>query len=555
MKKVIPLILLLLFSCFDKKIKEDEVIKRETPVFVSEPEFSGQKYLDNFLLNHKDDSLWFEHVKNFYKARNYRLAWSDSGIFIPQTGIFINAIYNLDQEGFDLNCFEETDIWELYSAASTSEGKPAPQYVKLREDIDILLTLTFFKYARQIWQGASSPEVNKWHIKKKEVDYIASLNAVLAGKDSLNPLISQNPLHQEYHYLKKALYHYKEIQKSGGWGEIILPEGIEAIQKGDSFLIIREFKKRLYITGDFSSEVENSDFDSDLEKAVKQFQFRHGLDSTGIVNKKTVSEMNIPVESRIRQIAVNMERWRWLPAKGGAKYIAINIPNYMLHAFENNKHAWQMKAIVGKSATNTPVFNSEISHVVFNPSWTAPKSIAVNEILPAIKKNPDYLVNHEMEVFRGGKKISSDSINWAKVTEENFNFTFRQKPGPKNPLGNVKFLFPNNYDVYLHGTPAQTLFTREERGFSHGCIRLESPIKFAEYVLMYNKEITIDKINKILSDGEEKYVRVKNKLPVYIVYLTCWEDSKGLLHFRKDIYGHDKALEKALENLKFKTVN
>jgi len=240
-----------------------------------------------------------------------------------------------------------------------------------------------------------------------------------------------------------------------------------------------------------------------------------------------IKSLNIPVEKRIEDIIVNMERCRWLPVELGNAHLLINIPEYRVHLFEHNSLQWDMKIVVGKNKNRTAIFSGEIKYVVFSPYWNVPESILKKEILPAIKRNPNYLRKHHMEWHDGG---------------------VRQLPGSDNALGGVKFLFPNSHNIYLHDTPTKSLFEEDKRAFSHGCIRLDEPIKLAKYLLKNDDKWNDQKIEEAMNAGIEKYVLLKKTIPVYITYLTCWLDTKGVLQFRDDVYElNEKLLKMILE--------
>jgi murein L,D-transpeptidase YcbB/YkuD len=258
-----------------------------------------------------------------------------------------------------------------------------------------------------------------------------------------------------------------------------------------------------------------------LKAAIKNFQLRYGLSANGSINQSTINEMNIPVQERIRQLLINMERLRWVPAQPPAEYLLVNIPEFRLHAYENGNLAWSSNVVVGSVAHNTVIFTGTLQYVVFSPYWNVPNSIYKKEVLPGIQRDKNYLAKHNMEKYGGG---------------------VRQKPGISNSLGLVKFLFPNSYDIYFHDTPSKNLFKEDARAFSHGCIRLSEPKRLAQWLLRNNPSWDSASISKAMNSGKEKYVSLKETLPVYIVYFTAWVDRDGKLNARKDVYGHDKKM-------------
>jgi len=271
-------------------------------------------------------------------------------------------------------------------------------------------------------------------------------------------------------------------------------------------------------------------FDSTLSNAIKSFQHRMGLDETGNVNAATIHELNVPARERIKQLIVNLERMRWLPGESDSNYIVVNIPEFKLHVYDDGHDEFPMNVIVGEEGTGTVIFTGKLKYVVFSPYWNVPPSIVKKEILPQMDRDPFYLEEQNMEI--------TDTVKGVPVV--------RQKPGEKNSLGLVKFLFPNNFNIYLHDTPAKELFSRTNRTFSHGCIRLQDAKKMALYLLRNDSSYTEQKVDSLMHLDHEKWVTLKNPLRVSITYFTAWVDQDGKLNFRKDIYGHDAEMAKKL---------
>ncbi len=271
-------------------------------------------------------------------------------------------------------------------------------------------------------------------------------------------------------------------------------------------------------------------FNDTLEAAVKLFQERHGFTPTGQVNEQIVKEMNVPAVYRLEQILMNMDRMRWAAEGKEGRLIVVNIPEFKLYGTDKGKKIFDMVVVVGKEGNNTMMFNGDLNQVVFSPHWNVPVSIVKNEILPAINKNSNYLASQNMEVVSNDGEFP----------------VIRQKPGPGNALGKVKFLFPNSFNIYFHDTPSKSLFARDKRAFSHGCIRLKEPEKMANYILSNQPEWTSKEISEAMNSGSEKFVKVKDPIPVVITYYTAWVDESGKLHFREDIYGHDEKLSRKM---------
>lgn len=317
--------------------------------------------------------------------------------------------------------------------------------------------------------------------------------------------------------LEKEIIRYQNIEKNGGWSSIIWKK--KTIQLGETSALVQHIRKRLTKTDETNAKDTSSIFDKNLEIDIIGFQTRNGLKPDGKIGLATLNALNVTVQERIRQIKVNLERCLQLPENFGDKYILVNIPAFELIAMKKNTPVFSSKIVTGKSSNKTAIFKGTMQYVVFAPYWNIPKSIMYKEILPAIAKHPGYLEENQMEWFDG--KI-------------------RQRPGPWNALGGVKFIFPNAYHIYMHDTPAKTLFNEITRAFSHGCIRIEDPVNMALFLLEDQKEWNREKVIEAMNIEKETVVFLKEKTMVYIIYFTAFIDEKGKIHFRKDIYGRDR---------------
>ena len=336
---------------------------------------------------------------------------------------------------------------------------------------------------------------------------------------------------EQYQRLEKAIEHYEKLKNKEAWTEISLENNQTELKVNDRSPVIKEIKNRLQLLGDFNTLGNNDVYNHRMAAAVKRFQARHGLEENGIINSVFIKAMNVPLDTRINQLRINLERLRRESTENQGKRIVANIPEYKLHVYEGDREVLSMDIVVGKTTNKTVVFSDELEHIVFSPYWNVPESIVKKEILPAIKRNSRYLINNNMEI----------------VGTENGVPKIRQKPGSKNSLGKVKFLFPNKYNIYFHDTPAKALFERNTRAFSHGCIRLSQPFELAKYLLKDDSKWTDAAIRAAMNAGSEKWVKLKEPVPVSISYYTAWVDPSGDVHFRDDIYGHDRTVVK-LEN-------
>ena len=341
--------------------------------------------------------------------------------------------------------------------------------------------------------------------KHKDDKYYEEVNSLYAG-------------------LKKSLQVYYNIAKVGGWPSI--PAIKSSIKPGTEHEAIPLIRKRLTITGDMPAESDTTNMYTDtLVAGVKKFQKRYGYREDGIITAGLVKDMNVTVRERIMQILLNMDRMRWMPQQPDGYLIIVNIPEFMLHVYNKHEPVFDMVVVVGKVGHNTMMFNGDLQQIVFSPYWNVPASIIKNEIMPAIARNPNYLASKNMEKVGAG---------------------IRQKPGPGNALGKVKFIFPNSFNMYFHDTPSKSLFSRDKRAFSHGCIRLSEPQKMAEWLLRDDAGWNTDKVVAAMNKSYETPVKLKEPIPVFIIYYTAWVDHDGLLNFRDDVYDHDKQLIKKM---------
>jgi murein L,D-transpeptidase YcbB/YkuD len=287
-----------------------------------------------------------------------------------------------------------------------------------------------------------------------------------------------------------------------------------------------------------------------VRRALARFQARHGLEPSGRLDRPTLEALNEPVEERLAQIEINMERWRWLPHDPGTRYVLVRIADFELDLVEEGKSALAMRVIVGKPYWRTPVFSALMTHLVLNPYWYIPQSIAAEEILPLLRRDPSYLGQRRISVAEGEgvavRPIEPDSIDWNRVQAEDFPYYLAQAPGPDNPLGRVKFMFPNAFNVYLHDTPNRALFAQEVRAFSHGCIRLEKSLELAVQVLRREGGWSLERLEQEVEKGINRQIVLEHPLPVYLLYWTAWVDAAGQVQFREDLYEDDQRLKEAL---------
>lgn len=509
-------------SCNEQKANKPPVLPRDTAI-TNENAFSGL-YLDSLQLEQfigdeaMPDSV-AAFMRNFYNSRNFHLAWFTEEGFTESALAFWNLYNNYIKYAQDSAIIDKQLDQQMDMLLNDDTSFVAGNSKITR--LELQLTEHFYQYAQYAYGGRIDPWELQWHIPKKKIDALALLDSIIAHEG--RNLEELEPLNASYKMLKKELLRYYTIEEGGGWEMLSMER--KRYKQGDSSSFIAQVKKRLSITGDYSGDTSDL-FTIQLAGAVETAQKRFGLTADGVVRNSLVQKLNVPVKKRIEQMLINLERMRWLPREQTGNHILANIPEFKLHVFENGKQVFDMKIIVGQAARRTVVFTGKLQYIVFSPYWNIPRSIVRNEILPAIDRDPDYLKKHNMEQIGFGNGLP----------------VIRQKPGAGNALGRVKFLFPNRYSIYFHDTPAKTLFKRQKRAFSHGCVRLAAPQKLAEYLLRKNREWTPEKIQKAMYAGRETWVTLANPVSVALLYFTAWVDNEGLLNFRKDVYGHDKKM-------------
>ena len=486
-------------------------------------------------------------IPSFYERRRFRPAWVHEGALQPQAKALISTLYAAVDEGLEPRDYHLERLQQLI--AERSGGGPADPATLAH--LDIFLTDAFLMYAAHMLGGRVNPETvhAQWSLPaRKASDLGGILERFLASADQQGVLASFPPPYEGYALLRDSLRRYKALVEAGGWNAI--PPG-PALRKGDWGSRVVLLRQRLEASGDLAPGGRLTDeFGAEVERAVKRFQSRHGLEVDGIAGRETLAAMNIPVQARVRQIRFNLERWRWLSRYPENPHVLVNIADYSLAVVEDGRHVIRMKAVVGRDYRRTPVFSDRIRYLVFNPSWVVPTSIAVKDILPKVKKDPGYLERERIRVFRGwgedSPEVDGRLVDWSGVGRRNFPYSLRQDPGPHNALGRINFMFPNKFAVYLHDTNDTGVFEKTERPFSSGCIRIEEPIVLAAYLLK-NQGWTAERIEKTLSTAQTRTVMLARPVAVHIQYWTAWVDEAMTVHFRKDIYDRDDPLGRALD--------
>jgi murein L,D-transpeptidase YcbB/YkuD len=491
-------------------------------------------------------------VTRFYQMRKYEPAWTRDGYPLPVAERLVNAIKTADAEGLQPRDYHleriESSLGTIRQILARNERPAAGTII----ETEILLSDAYLVYAAHLLNGRVNPETlhaDEWTIYPARFNLARHLSTALDGGDVEGSLKAFLPAQPGYGRLRTALIVYRGLAERGGWPVIPGDGRLEKGMKSDRVPMLRS---RLKVTGDMPAPVDGASdlFDEAVEEAVKRFQLRHGLFDDGIVGTRTLRALNVPVDRRIRQIELNLERWHWLPQNMGNPYIMVNIAGYGLEVVENESPVLTMKIIVGTAYQKTPVFSGKMTYIEMNPFWNVPHSIATAETLEKIRQNPAFFAKENMRVFtagQNGEEVSPTTIDWSQLSENNFPYRLRQEPGPRNPLGRIKFMFPNKHSVYLHDTSDPQLFRKERREFSHGCIRIEKPMEMAEFVMRGSKEWTIEKIKAVLKTKETTVANLPTPIPVHILYFTAWGNGDGTIHFLEDIYRRDERLNRALQ--------
>jgi len=485
-------------------------------------------------------AVWTD-VRKFYEQRQGMPAWLD-GRNMSAADRVIAALRSAREHGLAADDYSEPQLTERLTALKQSKDE-GPDRTKQIADLDARLTTALIALGRDVAIGRTSPTAldRRWKARREVPDLAGTLNQSVTNPKAWVEMM--RPRHPEYLALQQALVNLEGQRDKGGWP--VVPRGKFAPGRSNPAMPV--LRQRLAASGHLKDAAAANTalvYSKEDEAAVRSFQDLHAIKATGTVDDATLVAMNVPIDNRIRQIALNLERWRWMPDDFGSRHLIVNIPYYHLTARENGEPVMDIRIVVGKPDPDhrTPVFSSQMTTVVFSPYWNIPDSIVEGETAPAVARDPAYLAKNNIEILdvskSGAKPVEFASVNWDDPGQLK-HLAFRQRPGPGNALGHVKFLFPNPFDVYLHDTPADALFARPGRAFSHGCVRVEEPETLAKYVLRGYPEWDDARILEAMNAGVEKQFKLKETIPVHIVYFTAWVDKNGGLHFQPDVYAYD----------------
>lgn len=521
MKKTLLLIFtaaLVFAACNSEKKEERKISKRNYDITKENAYndlFMDSMAVANYIVENAMPDSIARRMISFYNTRNYEYAWfSFNGVSEQAMGFssLLNFMVDTSDALKDLHK-------RMHELIGTSNLKITPSNKPILKT-ELELTDHLINYTRSNFK--------KGYVKRKEIEkfipYVKE-NALEQADSLLAELRRQKKdfadINEPYKLLSEELKKYVQLEKDKKW--MLIDDDLKTFKEGNNSPIIATMKNNLFYMGDMPAEDSSGFFDNNLKEGIKSFQQRNGFTPDGKLSKDLISLMNITPKARIKQLLINMNRMRWLPYEPDGKLILVNTPAFTLRVIDGKKEVFEMAVVVGKEGHNTTIFSDMLTTIVFSPYWNVPRSIVKNEMIPAMEKDPEYLEKNNMEITKEVDGLPE----------------IRQKPGAKNSLGKVKFIFPNSFNIYFHDTPAKALFDQDVRAYSHGCIRLAEPAKLANYLLEANKGWDENKINAAMNKGEEKHVKLEEPIPVFISYYTAWVNDAGKLQFREDIYGHD----------------
>ncbi|SNB61688.1 Murein L,D-transpeptidase YcbB/YkuD [Arboricoccus pini] len=475
-----------------------------------------------------------------YAARDWQPIWTGSADALARGQLVVERLAAADREGLDPEDYGVSQIAALAAKADMAS----------LVERETLISAALIRYARDVHTGRLRSTMNGFDIPLSTLPFEAGgfLTAASTVPDLASLLDALPPALPAYARLRTLL-----ASLSAKSGEHWTPvPNVGKVAPGAVSAMIPALRQRLTQSGDFKGELAGSTYDPPLVEAMKHFQARHGLNNDGVIGAQTYAALGDGTGSRLREIKVNMERLRHFDPDPSGPYFVVNIPDYRLQLITPDEAtgkpvvAYEQHVVVGTAKDQTPTFSADMSYIEFNPNWHVPKSIAIKEMLPKIRADPGYLERNSYLLLSGGQPVNPWLVDWSQVNAQNFPYRVRQTPGGQNALGQMKFMFPNSYNVYIHDTPSKALFARQRRSFSHGCIRLMKPMELAD-LLLQPQGWSDAMIHSVLDAGRTRVVTLKQAIPVHIIYLTAWVDENGKPQFREDLYDRDEVLATRLE--------
>lgn len=497
-----------------------------------------------------------ESLRVVYEHRAWQPLWLDDGLQPnAMLELAVEALDMADEHGLDSSRYHRPTIEGLIDELDGATISPARSSILI--SLELLTTDAILTLGHHLSEGRIDPESidPQWFIPKQSATMLEWLQGLEADADATprSFLQAQLPRHAAYHTLVRRLALQREFAVHDQWpsipgGALIRPDEVDER--------IESIRQRLVLLGDLDEDRDNdtasSRYDEMMAEAVRHFQWRHGLNTDAIIGSRTLQALNITPDERIGQLRANLERWRWLPDDLGDEYVLVNIAGFDMQVVSHGQMVMSQRVIVGQPYRRTPVFTGRMTYLVLNPSWEVPHRLAAQDQLPKIRGDINYLEEMGFAVLRGWGaeevRVDPHEVDWQPLSARNFPYRLRQAPGPKNALGQVKFMFPNRHNVYLHDTPARGLFALDDRAASSGCIRLEDPGQLTEWLLIERDgKHTAESIRRIIESGAETTVRLDRAIPVHLLYWTAWVDDDGIVHNRHDVYQRDVVLVQALD--------
>lgn len=474
-------------------------------------------------------------LARFYEDREYAPVWFKEGSLSAEAAFIIDLVSRAEEEGLSSNDYN-LGLINKKVVKATSQAKT-----------DIYLSAIFTRYIDHIRNSRIDKDIlnELWPQHPSFIDPYEWLQHNAGSNRLLARLFELSPPHYQYERLRNALAQLRIIKRKGGWPTLPLDSLLKPGQRDSRVKIL---KQRLIISKDLDPQFLDGDlYDDKLRKAVTNFQRRHGILADGLAGEESIRAMNVSVDQRMRQIMINMERWRLMQRDLGTRHILVNSAGFELIGVDEKEITLQMRVIVGETDLATPVFSAPITKIIVNPEWHVPRSISSTELLPKVQKNPNYFRDNDFIAYRvdANKKrtiFDPDEIDWNSLSEQYFPYEVVQKAGEKNPLGRMKFFIPNFHSIYLHDTQQRHLFDHVFRNLSHGCIRLQNPKALMRYLLKYDSIWRNESINSAWESEKTRTIELKNRVPVHIFYFTTWIDDNGSINFYPDVYGYDERI-------------
>jgi len=471
-----------------------------------------------------------------YEQFGFNSAWTNR----KSVEQLILVLETIDGDGLNASDYHLSLIKNIRAQLKTNNDV-LPSFAA---DFDLLLSDSLVRLVYHLLVGKVDPVAldTNWNMDRVvgDPDQISRMAASITDGSIVNLIQSMRPQSEIYTRLRSALAQYRSIEARGGWGKIVKGS---LLKRGMTDRRVISLRNRLIITNDMAAESQRDPlFDQAVEEAVIHFQKRHALVADGIVGNLTLGALNKPVEEKIDEIRVNLERGRWVLHDLSNQFVLVDIAGFEVRYLLDKSSFFETRAQVGTKYRKTPIFKSEIKFLVLNPTWTVPTTIFLRDILPKVKEDPDYLKGRGLRVITyKGEDVDEDTINWSRYPKTGFPYLLRQDPGPANALGRIKFMFPNPHDVYLHDTPSKSLFEEEERTFSSGCVRIEKPFAFAE-LLLNDDKWTQEELMKALESKETRQISLNSPVTILLLYWTVTVDNDGTVSFKKDIYERNHSI-------------